>query len=100
VVPIPLPTVGTDEINFRSPVPVRLQLTGIIRQGNAGGEYPAHEAIPSQKEPTTRYGIARGTVHAAGTCPMAGYLRLESRHSGWEKPRTRRPRTPPAASRR
>jgi len=34
--------VGTDEINFRSPVPARLELTGIIRQGNASGEYPAH----------------------------------------------------------
>lgn len=43
VVPIPLPTAGTDEISFRSPVPVRLQLTGIIRQGYASGEYPAHE---------------------------------------------------------
>ena len=47
VVPIPLPTVGTDEINFRSPVPVRLQLTGIIRPGNASGEYPAHEVAVS-----------------------------------------------------
>lgn len=52
-------------IDFDEPVPVYIQLAQILARQIRSGRLPLNRAIPSQRDLTDRYGVARGTVAKA-----------------------------------
>jgi GntR family transcriptional regulator len=52
-------------IDRDGPVPVYLQLAGILREGIAAGEYAAGRALPSEATLMQQHGLARETVRKA-----------------------------------
>ena len=84
-------TVPPMTINPRSPVPVFQQVRDIIAAEIESGELPENEPIPSQKELTDRFGVARGTV-AKGVRMLRdeGLVFIVTGRGAWVTPKSKR----------